>query len=137
MLANARQVHVDLDASALEISRRTDTGSEEERRATVRARREDDLFSQDGFPIGGQSDADGARSLEDDPIDQNGAADLEIRASPCRGKVRQCCALPNAVEHVERYRTGSNSTRSVVVGYGGVTRGAASFEERLLHGRQV
>lgn len=117
MLANSGQVHVNVDSKASEIFRRAETRSQKHRRASVSAGREDDLSSDERLGRRGQADADGPPLLQDDPIDQARGADREIRASPCHGEICQCCTLPNAVEHVERRGTGTNSAGRVVVGH--------------------
>lgn len=100
MLADSRQVRVDLNPKAPESSRRAGTRSEEHRRASVSACREDDVFSDERF-ASGQPNAYGSPLEQKGPIDQDRGADCEIRASPRRGEIRQCCALPQVIEQGE------------------------------------
>ena len=95
ILSDARQIRCDMDTERAEIVRRADAGAHEERGAAVRARRDDHLVGGDRLGGRRQLDADRARALEKDAVDQDAAADRQVRSRPRRGEVGESRALPD------------------------------------------
>ena len=81
VLADARQVVHDRDAERLELARVPDAGELQQLRRVDRAAAEDDLLRADHLRLAAvhDLDPDRARPLEDDPVHERAAANLEVR----------------------------------------------------------
>ena len=82
VLAHARQVVHDRHAERLELARVADARELQQLRRVDRAAAEDHLVRADHLRLAAVDDldTDRARSLEDDPVDEGAAANLEVRA---------------------------------------------------------
>ncbi len=86
VLADTGQIGDDRHAERLELARGADAGELEQLRRVDRAAAEDHLAGTDR--LAADHDADGARPLEDDALDERVAAHLEVRPRHRRMEVR-------------------------------------------------
>ena len=94
VLADAGQVVHDVDAERRELRGVADAGELQQLRRVDRAAAEDHLARADR--LAADLDADGARALEHDAVDERAAAHLEVRALHHRMQVRARRAQPAA-----------------------------------------